>query len=414
MGFGADAAERYLGFGERSNAVAQEGVVENYVADGPYQSQEYPLINLFVPPWGIRERDDSTYFPIPWLLSSDGYGVLVDSPETSYFRLRSEAADAWTVEVAAAPDGETGAEGAPPPDRISLSFFAGPEPADVVERMSRSVGRQPTPQANWVYGPWYQTGRRRAGGARASSPGTTFRSPSSRRSPTTSRAATRARTASASAPPRRTRRASPITTYFNPMVCQNYAAAYDPAAASGALTRNRLGEPYVYRYGADPTTFSSSASTTSSAQAGATPTRAARRGGGRRLRRLDGGLRRVHAARLGLRARDRRHPRPQPLRHPLPLRRLRRGQAANPPVVRFQRSGWTGRRDVRAGGLGRRPDHLARLRRPALRGHPGAHDRPLRDQRLGIGHRRLLRDRRQLAQRPSCSLAGSSSAPSRA
>ena len=252
MGFGADPAERYLGFGERSNAVAQEGVVENYVADGPYQEAEYPLINLFVPPWGIRERDDSTYFPIPWLLSSEGYGVLVDSPETSYFRLRSEAADAWTVEVVAAPAGEAGAEGAPPPDRISLRFFAGPEPADVVGRMSRSVGRQPMPQAPWVYGPWYQPDdderEELAELARDDVPVSVLQT-YTHYLPCGDQVTERERERTAAAHGA----GVAITTYFNPMVCQNYTAAYDPAAASGALTRNRLGEPYIYRYGADPT-----------------------------------------------------------------------------------------------------------------------------------------------------------------
>jgi hypothetical protein len=47
IGFRARGGERYLGFGERSNTVDQSGnVVENYVSDGPYQAEEYPLINL--------------------------------------------------------------------------------------------------------------------------------------------------------------------------------------------------------------------------------------------------------------------------------------------------------------------------------------------------------------------------------
>src|SRR5688500_6741473 len=43
IGFQARGGERYVGFGERSNAVDQSGgVVENYVSDGPYQAGEYP------------------------------------------------------------------------------------------------------------------------------------------------------------------------------------------------------------------------------------------------------------------------------------------------------------------------------------------------------------------------------------
>jgi alpha-glucosidase (family GH31 glycosyl hydrolase) len=38
-----------------------------------------------------------------------------------------------------------------------------------------------------------------------------------------------------------------VTTYFNPMICTDHTR-YGEAAASGALVRNALGEPYVYRY----------------------------------------------------------------------------------------------------------------------------------------------------------------------
>jgi hypothetical protein len=128
IGFRAHPGERYLGFGERSNRAEQGGgVVESYVADGPYQAEEYPLINAFVPRWGLRDdRPDASYFPVPWLLSTAGYGVLVDNPETSYFRLRSERADAWSVEVVPAPAGESGAAGAPPVDRLRLRFLRRP------------------------------------------------------------------------------------------------------------------------------------------------------------------------------------------------------------------------------------------------------------------------------------------------
>ena len=48
----------------------------------------------------------------------EGYGVLVDNPETSTFRLGSDGAGAWSVEVDSAPPGEAGAETAPPVDRF--------------------------------------------------------------------------------------------------------------------------------------------------------------------------------------------------------------------------------------------------------------------------------------------------------
>ena len=251
MGFEAPPKERYLGFGERSNAVDQTGgAVESYVADGPYQAEEYPFLAAFVPPWGLRDgRPDATYFPIPWLLSSAGYGVLVDNPQTSLHRLRSANAGAWSVEVQNAPSGELGAELAPPVDRLQLRFFAGPRPADALRRLTAAVGRQPRAAAPWVYGPWYQAGDpvEELAALRAADAPVSVLQTYTHYLPCGDQetAAERARVAEAH------RAGVAITTYFNPMVCTNYAAAYAPARSAGALTTNALGEPYVYRYGAD-------------------------------------------------------------------------------------------------------------------------------------------------------------------
>src|SRR5205085_171211 len=100
IAFGAPPGERQLGFGERSNAVDQRGnTVENYVAEGPYQPDERPFIAGFVPPAGYHPRDDATYFPMPWLLSTRGYGFLLDGGATSNFRLGTDQPGAWSAEV---------------------------------------------------------------------------------------------------------------------------------------------------------------------------------------------------------------------------------------------------------------------------------------------------------------------------
>jgi alpha-glucosidase (family GH31 glycosyl hydrolase) len=145
IGFRATGPERMLGFGERSDHVDQRGnVVESYVGEGPYQAGEYPLISATVPPWGIRQRSDATYFPMPWLLSTRGYGVLARNLETSRFRLGTESAAEWSVEVDAR--------------RLRLGFFAGPRPSDALRRLTDAIGRQPRPAAPWLFGPWVQTG----------------------------------------------------------------------------------------------------------------------------------------------------------------------------------------------------------------------------------------------------------------
>ena len=253
MGIGFEAArgERYLGFGERSNAVDQGGsAVESFVADGPYQDEEYTGIAAFVPPWGLRpSRPDATYFPIPWLLSTAGYGVLVDNPETSIHRLGSEDADAWSLEVVKAPPGQPGAELGPPVTELRLRFFAGPRPAGALRRFSEAVGRQPRAAAPWVYGPWYQPGNdaEELAALRDADAPVSVLQTYTHYLPCGDQvtARERARTAAAHAA------GVAITTYFNPMVCTNHTAAYEPAAAAGALTETRLGTPYTYRYGAD-------------------------------------------------------------------------------------------------------------------------------------------------------------------
>ncbi|HET6830852.1 MAG TPA: TIM-barrel domain-containing protein [Solirubrobacterales bacterium] len=145
IGFRATGSERMLGFGERSDHVDQRGnVVESYVGEGPYQQSEYPIIAATVPPWGVRNRSDATYFPMPWLLSTRGYGALVRNLETSRYRLGTESHGEWSVEVDAR--------------RLRLALFAGPRPRDALRRLSAAVGRQPRPAAPWLFGPWVQTG----------------------------------------------------------------------------------------------------------------------------------------------------------------------------------------------------------------------------------------------------------------
>ena len=88
--FARQGGERFLGFGERSDQVVQRsGEVQNRVTEGPYQPSENAIVRAFVPPQGFNDRADATYFPIPWVLSTRGYGVLVGGNATSRFALGS-------------------------------------------------------------------------------------------------------------------------------------------------------------------------------------------------------------------------------------------------------------------------------------------------------------------------------------
>ena len=250
--FATTRGERFLGFGERSDAVDQTGdVVENFVAEGPYQIEERPFLTAFVPQWAHRPtREDATYFPMPWLLSTAGYGVLVDGGETSYFRLGSDTADAWSVEVTGPPLGQVTSEPVPGPAGISLRVFAGPRPADALRRMTAATGRQPRPSPQTL-GPWYHS-ERGFGDEREIlqglldddvplSVGQIF----TQYLPCANHRANRQR--------QRDRvqllhdNGLAATTYINPMLCDRHPD-YPEAVAAGALGTNRFGEPYTYEF----------------------------------------------------------------------------------------------------------------------------------------------------------------------
>ncbi len=240
-GFDARPGEGLLGFGERSNAVDQRGRdVESYVSDGPYQPEEYPFMSFFVPGPGLRPRDDATYFPMPWLLSTAGHGVLLDQPETSTFHLANETPEAWSVEA-------TGS-------LLHLRVVGGPLPADVLRRFTAWQGRQPRLDAPWVYGTWYQPrgneNERLEQMRREDVPISvleTFLHYLPCGNHLADRNAVKARTA------RLHGYGVAALAYFNPMLCTSLPA-FSEAAQKGLLTKRGDGTPYTYPYTSSPTT----------------------------------------------------------------------------------------------------------------------------------------------------------------
>ncbi len=234
VAFSAFPEERFVGFGERGNAVNQSGnILENYVAEGPYQDSEYTLINIFVPPWGVRWRSDTSYFPIPWLLSSRGYGVLLDNDEISYHRVGTESGESWAMEVEA--------------EEMRFRVFAGPQPADALKRFTAALGRQPHDYAPWFFGPWIQPDRdSRIDELHNEDVPTSvtatythyFPCGSQRGNEDAMRARTAARNANGTA----------VHTYFNPMICVDYIPEFGIAEDMDALIKTSAGETYTYDY----------------------------------------------------------------------------------------------------------------------------------------------------------------------
>jgi alpha-glucosidase (family GH31 glycosyl hydrolase) len=239
-GWVATPDERFYGLGERANAAQHRGArVESYVSDGPWIEQNRGLISGLLPPPGFRARDDATYFPVPWILSSRGYGFLVDNDETAYHDLATpERPDTWSVEVVGAPEGMPLR---PAPTTLRFRVFAGPRPADVLRRFTAAVGRQPSPAAPWVFGPWYQ-GPALQAFRDADVPVSVSQTYLHYLPCGDDRSNEPARTAAAHA------LGYAITTYFNPMICTSYTPAFTDAAAAGALTTRADGTPYVYPY----------------------------------------------------------------------------------------------------------------------------------------------------------------------
>ena len=233
MGFAAPAGERYLGFGERNVAVDHRGLeVENFVSDGPYQPEERPVIAGFVPTAGFRARDDSTYYPVPWLLSTGGYGVLIDRDETSRFRLGTDDADAWSLEVES--------------PELALRVFDGPRPRDVLRRFTERTGRQPKAAAPFFFGPWWQP----TGGDKASL------EKLQKADAAGSLAQTYTHYLPCADQVREKERERTglfhdaglaVTTYFNPMICTDHPR-YREAVDKQVLTKNAAGAPYEYKY----------------------------------------------------------------------------------------------------------------------------------------------------------------------
>lgn len=239
--FAATPSERFYGFGERSDHVERRGhEAENYVSDGPTRAEDREYTRPFVPPWAARDRDDSTYYPVPWLLSSRGWGVLIDEDVTSRLQPAVARPDAWRAEA----DGAS----------LRMRIFSGPTPAKALRRFTAATGRQPEPQAPFTFGPWFQTGQpnvippaeereiirvQREAGVPVSVGETQMhhlpcgahegRQAAERERNGYFHSAGLAR-----------------LVYFNPSLCLGYREVYDRAAAAGVLQETPLGEPFAY------------------------------------------------------------------------------------------------------------------------------------------------------------------------
>ncbi len=220
--------ERFLGFGSRSNDVDQTGrTVFNWAEEGPFSGGDYDeLLRERLPSFAFPTGPTATNFPIPWTVTTRGFGVLVETTHRSTFDFQARK-DAWRVEA------EAGA--------LALVVVAGPDPAAAVKRYSDFAGRQPV-APGWFFGPWVQfSGDRDAAFVRDDVP-TTVSQTYTHYLPC---GAGRNEKAERAKVARSHDLGMKITTYFNPHICTSYSAVYDKAARDGLFVRNAAGQPYL-------------------------------------------------------------------------------------------------------------------------------------------------------------------------
>ncbi|PKM70810.1 MAG: hypothetical protein CVU93_00175, partial [Firmicutes bacterium HGW-Firmicutes-18] len=123
--FESPSDEAFYGFGERFNALDQRGShLDNYVY-GQYTSQ------------GRR-----TYIPVPFFVSSRGYGMWLKTSRQAQFDLAAANPDSWYLEGRAEDD-----------EHLDLTWFLQPNPYDNVKAFTLATGKPKVPPS-WVFGLW--------------------------------------------------------------------------------------------------------------------------------------------------------------------------------------------------------------------------------------------------------------------
>jgi alpha-glucosidase (family GH31 glycosyl hydrolase) len=125
LAFACASEEAFFGLGERFNALNQRGEILDVRCYEQYKNQ------------GKR-----TYLPIPFLLSSEGYGVYVASARWMQFDLAASQPDRWVLEADLGPD-----------ETLSLIWFADDSPLEIIGQFAWLTGPVVLPPL-WAFGLW--------------------------------------------------------------------------------------------------------------------------------------------------------------------------------------------------------------------------------------------------------------------
>lgn len=121
QGWQTPVDEQFFGFGERFNAFNQRGQQIDTVVYEQYKNQ-----------------DKRTYLPVPFFISSRGYGLFLNTPRRAHFDLAATQPEqaTWAVEA----------------DALELTCFVG-TPKQVLAAFTAQVGRAALPP-KWAFGLW--------------------------------------------------------------------------------------------------------------------------------------------------------------------------------------------------------------------------------------------------------------------
>lgn len=117
--------ERFFGLGERFNTLDQRG---NLMDVRVYEQ--------------YKNHGKRTYMPIPFLLSSAGYGIYVESSRWMQFDLAATRPDCWILEADVGSD-----------EVFSLHSFTGNDPLDIIAQFTHLTGLPALPP-EWAFGLW--------------------------------------------------------------------------------------------------------------------------------------------------------------------------------------------------------------------------------------------------------------------
>jgi len=117
-----DRGEQIWGTGERFDSLDQRDMTPDVRVYEEYKQQ------------GAR-----TYFPLPWMLSSNGYGLAIDTAARVRFDFGSTNSDQAIATIPSTADAG------------GVWYFGSPK--EIIQAYTADVGR-PSPMPIWAYGPW--------------------------------------------------------------------------------------------------------------------------------------------------------------------------------------------------------------------------------------------------------------------